>query len=455
MKKILIQNAQIINEGESFIGSVLVEGDRIVEIIRGEEKVQELSDASNGSDDLKIINATGKILIPGVIDDQVHFRDPGLTHKGDIYSESRAAAAGGITSFMEMPNTSPQTITRLALKEKQAVAAKNSICNYSFYFGATNENLEEIKAVDPETVCGLKVFMGASTGNMLVDKEESLRAIFKHSPILVACHCEDEPTIRANHLAYFEEYGDDIPITSHPLIRSREACYLSSSFAIKLAKEYNTRLHILHLSTEEEMELFESDKELKDKKITAEVCVHHLWFDDRAYLDKGAKIKWNPAIKKASDRKALLKAVINNKIDIIATDHAPHTAEEKDNVYTKAPSGGPLVQHSLPAMMELWRDKKIDLETIVTKMCHNPAILFNIEKRGYIREGYKADLCIINPDSPWLVTKENTLYKCGWSPFEGTIFHSKVLYTIINGNIVYNNGLLDNKHSGKLLKFKR
>lgn len=456
MKKILIHNALIVNEGESFIGSVVVEGDTIVEVIRRKEKVPELSDNikySNG--EYELLDATGLILIPGVIDDQVHFRDPGLTHKGDIYTESRAAAAGGITSFMEMPNTMPQTITLQALEEKQKTAAENSICNYSFYFGATNNNLEEIRRIDPLTVCGIKVFMGASTGNMLVDNEESLRAIFKEADIPVTCHCEDEPTIRENLKTYIEKFGEDIPIAYHPLIRSREACYLSSSYAVKLAKEYNTRLHILHLSTAEEMDLFESDKELKDKRITAEVCVHHLWFDDTCYKEKGTKIKWNPAIKLSSDREALLAAVISNKIDIIATDHAPHTAEEKDNIYTKAPSGGPLVQHSLTAMLELWHNKLIELETIITKMCHNPAILFNIDNRGFIRKGYKADLCLVDPDNEWTVTKENTLYKCAWSPFEGTSFRSKVLYTIVNGNIVYNKGVLDNNHKGELLKFKR
>ena len=450
MRKILIRNATIVNEGDTFSASVLVEEDTIKKIYRDNPPDPvEIQEAN------KIIDASGKILIPGVIDDQVHFREPGLTHKGDIYSESRAAVAGGITSFMEMPNTMPQTITYEALKQKQEIASKNSLCNYSFYFGATNDNIEEIKAVDPKTVCGIKVFMGASTGNMLVDKEESLRAIFKHAPTIVACHCEDESTIRSNLKAYVEEYGEDIPFEYHPLIRSREACYKSSSLAVDLAMKYGTRLHILHLSTEDEMDMFDGEMPLDQKRITAEVCVHHLWFSEKDYKEKGSLIKWNPAIKKETDRRALIEALKDGSIDIIATDHAPHTLAEKNNIYTKAPSGGPLVQHSLLAMLELWHRKEIDIETIVEKMCHNPAILFEIEGRGFIREGYKADLCLLDTAGNSRVEKDNILYKCGWSPFEGTVFNSKIDLTIVNGNIVYSSGRINDGKPGELLRFKR
>ncbi len=448
MKKILIHKAEIINEGAVFTGSVLISDEIIEKIYFGKDPVPGISN-------VEIIEASGKFLLPGIIDDQVHFREPGLTHKGDIYSESRAAAAGGITSFMEMPNTIPQTITASALAEKQAIAASSSPINYSFYFGATNDNIKEILSINPNEVCGIKVFMGSSTGNMLVDNEESLRQIFRNSPVLVACHCEDENTIRKNLKAYIEEYGEDIPPEYHPLIRSREACFLSSSFAIELAKEHGTRLHILHLSTADELDLFDNTIELKDKKITAEVCVHHLWFDDSAYKDKGNFIKWNPAIKSSADRKALIAGVLSNKIDIVATDHAPHTLEEKQNIYTRAFSGGPLVQHSLTAMMELWHQNIISLEKIVEKMCHNPAILFGIENRGFIREGYKADLCLVDPDNSWTVSGDNILYKCAWSPFEGTSFRSKVIRTIVNGNTVWDGQNIYDKVPGQLLKFRR
>lgn len=451
MKKTLIRNALIVNEGETFQGSVLIEGETIKEISRSEENKTD----DEREKDLQIIDATGKILIPGLIDDQVHFRDPGLTHKGDIYSESRAAAAGGVTSFMEMPNTKPQTITASALAEKQSVAAINSPVNYSFYFGATNDNIEEIEAINPKEVCGLKVFMGSSTGNMLVDNEESLRKIFKQSPVLVTCHCEDEDTIKQNLNTYTKEYGEDIPVEYHPMIRSREACLLSSSFAVRLAREYNTRLHILHLSTADELELFDNTIPLKDKKITAEVCIHHLWFDDRAYKEKGNLIKWNPAIKSPEDRKALIEGVLDNRIDIVATDHAPHTLEEKQNIYTRAYSGGPMVQHSLVAMLELWHNKAISLEKIVEKMCHNPSILFGVENRGFIREGYKADLCLIDPKNKWTVSPENILYKCGWSPFNETTFSSKVIKTIVNGNVVWDGDNIYDNIPGQLLTFSR
>lgn len=469
MKKTLIRNATIVNEGEVYTGSVLIEGEEIKEIFRsaefgvrseeerGRERERERKgERERGSEGVReIIDASGKILIPGVIDDQVHFRDPGLTHKGDIYSESRAAAAGGVTSYMEMPNTKPQTITAADLKNKQEKAARESAVNFSFYFGATNDNIDEILAINPEEVCGLKVFMGSSTGNMLVDNEESLREIFKNSPVLVACHCEDETTVKSNLNAYIEEYGEDLPVEYHPLIRSREACYKSSSFAVKLAKKHGTRLHILHLSTAEEMELFDNNIKLEDKKITAEVCVHHLWFDDSAYKDKGNLIKWNPAIKKKEDRESLIEAVINDKIDIVATDHAPHTMEEKQGIYTRAFSGGPMVQHSLVAMLELWHNKIFSLETIVEKMCHNPAILFGVNERGFIRQGYKADLCLIDPDSPWTVHPDNILYKCGWSPMTNTKFTSKVNMTIVNGNIVWDGEKIHDDIPGQLLTFTR
>jgi dihydroorotase len=448
MKKLLIKNAEIVNEGEVFKGSVLISGELIETIYRGKESVP-------GSGNIETIDADGKLLLPGIIDDQVHFREPGLSHKGDIYTESRAAAAGGVTSFMEMPNTIPQTITASALAAKRTIAAASSPLNYSFYFGATNDNIEEIKAINPEEVCGLKVFMGSSTGNMLVDNKESLRKIFRSSPVLVACHCEDEKTIKNNLRAYIEEYGEDIPVEYHPLIRSREACFLLSSYAVSLAREYGTRLHILHISTAEELGLFDSTLPLKEKKITAEVCIHHLWFDESDYRDWGNFIKWNPAIKKSTDRQALIEGVLSNKIDIVATDHAPHTLKEKQNIYTKASSGGPMVQHSLTAMLELWHRGYIGLEKIVEKMCHNPAILFGIENRGFIREGYNADLCLVDPENNWTVSGENILYKCGWSPFEGVSFNSKVIRTIVNGNTVWDGEEIYDSQPGQLLKFKR
>ncbi len=447
MSSILIKNATIINEGITLKGEVLIK-DEFISAIGSPSTLELPRDAA-------IINAEGLILIPGVIDDQVHFREPGLTHKGDIFTESRAAVAGGITSFMDMPNTNPQTVTNVLLNEKFHLGSESSLANYSFYIGATNSNLDEVLKADPSSVCGIKLFMGSSTGNMLVDNENVLRDLFSKATLPVACHCESEPVIKRNSEIYREKYGEDIPVRMHPLIRSREACFLSSSYAVNLAREYNTRIHILHLSTADEMKLFTSELPLEQKRITGEVCVHHLWFDETSYDEKGTLVKWNPAIKTRFDRDALLKGTINDLIDIVATDHAPHTIEEKNNTYFKAPSGGPLVQHSLAAMLELWHMKLMPIEKIVEKMCHNPAILFNIKERGFIREGYKADLCLIDPDDPWTVSKENILYKCGWSPFEGTTFRSKVVTTIINGTIVYDNGMIDDNYRGQRLQFDR
>jgi len=447
MTSIFIRNATIINEGRTFKGELLIKDELITTVAR--------SGMINVPEKARTIDASGLLLIPGVIDDQVHFREPGLTYKGDIFSESRAAIAGGITSFMDMPNTNPQTVSNALLKEKFLIGSENSLANYSFYIGATNSNLDEIMKADPSGICGIKLFMGSSTGNMLVDNENALKELFSNAVIPVACHCESEPVIKRNSEIYRTEFGEDVPMRYHSLIRNREACFLSSSYAVKLAKEYNTRLHILHLSTADEMKLFSNEVPLAQKRITGEVCVHHLWFDDTSYDEKGTLIKWNPAIKTRFDRDALLTSTINDIIDVVATDHAPHTSEEKNNTYFKAPSGGPLVQHSLPAMLELWHLKKISLEKIIEKMCHNPAILFNIKGRGFIREGYKADLCLIDPDNPWSVTKENILYKCGWSPFEGTTFRSKVVKTIVNGTVVYDNGVINDNYRGQRLVFDR
>jgi len=447
MSSILIKNATIVNEGRSFKADLLIIDENISAI--GDAGDMSLPPATN------IIDATGMLLIPGVIDDQVHFREPGLTHKADINSETRAAVAGGVTSFMEMPNTVPQTVTIPALNEKYLLGSENSLINYSFLIGATNDNLDEVLKADPTEVCGIKVFMGSSTGNMLVDREQALRELFKHAHMPVSVHCEDETTIKKNSEIYHQKYGENIPFSAHPLIRSREACFISSSYAVRLAKEYNTRLHIFHLSTADEMKLFSNELPLAQKRITAEVCVHHLWFDESSYETKGSFIKWNPAIKTRFDRDALINAVNNNIIDIVATDHAPHTIEEKNNSYFKAPSGGPLIQHSLVAMLELWHKNIFTVEKVVEMMCHNPAILFNIRKRGFIREGYKADICLINTSSPWSVTKENILYKCGWSPFDGETFRSKVVKTIVNGTIVYEDGVINESYRGQRLMFDR
>ena len=447
MSSILIKNATIINEGKTFRSDLLIK-DELISSIGSNDQI-------NIPSGTKIIDATGLLLIPGVIDDQVHFREPGLTYKGDIYSESRAAVAGGVTSFMDMPNTNPQTVTINLLNEKYQIGAENSFANYSFYLGATNTNLEDVLNVNKSEVCGIKLFMGSSTGNMLVDDENALRELFAKTSLPITVHCEDEPIIRKNSEIYREKYGEDVPVKMHSLIRSREACFRSSSHAVKLAKEYNTRLHILHLSTADELKLFSNALPLNQKRITGEVCIHHLWFDDSSYDELGTLIKWNPAIKTRFDRDALINGVNNNLIDIVATDHAPHTLAEKGNSYFKAPSGGPLIQHSLVVMLELYHRKIFSLEKIVDMMCHNPAILFNIRNRGFIREGYQADLCLIDPSSSWSVSKENILYKCGWSPFEGTTFRSKVVQTIVNGTIVYDNGVINNDYRGQRLMFDR
>jgi dihydroorotase len=447
MSNILIKNATIVNEGNIFHSDLYIK-DELISAIGS-------IDHSKIPSGTRMIDAKGLLLIPGVIDDQVHFREPGLTHKGDIYSESRAAVAGGVTSFMDMPNTNPQTVSVEILNEKYKIGSENSHINYSFYIGATNNNLNEVMSVNPKEVCGIKLFMGSSTGNMLVDNETALKELFARAAMLVTAHCEDEPTIRKNSEVYRIKYGEDVPFKMHPLIRSREACYLSSAHAVKLAKEYNTRLHILHLSTADELKLFSNELPLNRKRITGEVCVHHLWFEESSYNDLGSLIKWNPAIKTRFDRDALINGVNNNLIDIIATDHAPHTLEEKSNSYFKAPSGGPLIQHTLVVMLELWHRKIFSLEKIVEMMCHNPAILFNIRKRGFIREGYKADICLVDPASSWSVSKENILYKCGWSPFEGQTFRSKVVKTIVNGTVVYDDGLFDEDYRGQRLLFDR
>tara|TARA_B100000768_G_C11284883_1_gene381735 strand:- start:7215 stop:8561 length:1347 start_codon:yes stop_codon:yes gene_type:complete len=445
-KSIIIKNARIVNEGTIIEGDVLIEDHHIKEIA---------SSISVKNSNVTIIDAENNYLLPGVIDDQVHFREPGLTHKATIETESRAAIAGGITSFIEMPNTNPQATTIEKLEDKFEIAANTSSANYSFMFGGTNDNLDEILKVDPLKVAGLKLFLGSSTGNMLVDNPEVLEKIFKSTDLLISVHCEDEDTIKQNTARYLERYGEDIPIKCHPEIRSAEACYISSSKAIALAKKTGARLHVFHLSTAKETRLFLNKKPLKDKKITAEVCIHHLWFSDEDYDKKGTFIKWNPAVKTANDRDALWKALLNDKIDVIASDHAPHTLEEKSNKYTKAPSGGPLVQHALVAMMEAHHNGRISVEKMVEKMCHNPAILFQIEKRGYIKEGYFADLVLVNPNNPWTVTKENSLYKCGWSPFEGSTFKSRVTHTILNGTVVYENSNFTNHNAAMRLTFNR
>ena len=440
----LIKNASIVNEGIIFTSDVLIEKDKIREI---SENIETKADIT--------IDATGKYLIPGVIDDQVHFREPGLTHKANIYTESKAAIAGGITSFMEMPNTNPQALTQELLEEKFKIAEGDSLANFTFFMGVSNNNLEEVLKTDPKTVGAIKIFMGSSTGDMLVDDLNILEEIFSKSPMLIAVHCEDENTIQENIKAAKEKYGEEVPISEHPNIRSAEACYKSSSMAVSLAKKHNSRLHVFHISTEKEIELFNNSIPLKDKRITAEVCIHHLWFNESKYEDKGTLIKWNPAVKKESDRKALFQALLDDKLDVIATDHAPHTLEEKDNTYFKAPSGGPLVQHALPAMLEFYKNGEISLEKIVEKMCHNPAICFQIEKRGFVKEGYFADLVLVDLEKPWEVTKENILYKCGWSPFEGETFNAQITHTFVNGHIAYEYGNFDETQRGMRLTFDR
>ena len=446
MSKLLIKNAQIINEGKIINSDIFINNGLIEEISNS---------ISIKSSDVKIIDAENNFVMPGVIDDQVHFREPGLTHKANIESESRAAVAGGITSFIEMPNTIPQATTIEELEKKFEIASKDSYANYSFMFGATNDNIDEILKVDSKNVAALKIFLGSSTGNMLVDNSEVLEEIFSKTNLLIAAHCEDENTIQKNLKKYIKNYGDDIPMKYHPIIRSSEACYLSSSKAIKLAKKTGARLHVFHLSTALETNLFSNRLPLEKKKITAEVCVHHLWFSDEDYDTHGSRIKWNPAVKSSADRDALWKALLDDRIDVIATDHAPHTNEEKDSNYTTCPSGGPLVQHALPAMLEAFHENKISLEKIVEKMCHNPAILFQIKNRGFIRTGYHADLVIFNLNKPWTVNKKNILYKCGWSPFEGKSFKSRISHTIINGEIIYDNFKISNKKNAKRLNFDR
>lgn len=444
-KSYLIKNARIVNEGKVIEGDVLIEAGRIAKI-----------DSSIGpkSANVNVIDAEGKYLIPGIIDDQVHFREPGLTHKGDLHSESRAAVAGGITSFMEQPNTKPAATTVEELEKKYQRAAQVSLANYSFNMGASNDNLEELKKVSKRDVAAIKIFMGSSTGNMLVDQQKTLEGIFQLDHQLIT-HCEDEQTIRTNLEKAKQQYGEDIPMSMHPVIRSEEACYLSSSTAVELAKKYNSRLHVFHISTAKETALFTNKIPLAEKRITAEVCVHHLWFDDSQYESKGSHIKWNPAVKQASDRDGLWKALLDGRLDVVATDHAPHTLEEKSNKYLNAPSGGPLVQHALPAMMERVHDGVWDIQTMVEKMCHNPAILFRMEDRGYIREGYHADLVLLEPNRPWKVSKDNILYKCQWSPFEGTVFKSKVTHTFVNGHLAFKEGNFDESQLGERLLFNR
>ena len=446
MNTTLIKNAKIVNEGEIFEGDVLIENEYIVEIAQS---------ISPKSANCKIIDAEGNYLIPGAIDDQVHFREPGLTHKGDIESESRAAVAGGITSFIEQPNTVPNAITQELLEDKYQIAAQKAYANYSFMMGGTNDNLEELLKTNPRNVAGIKLFLGSSTGNMLVDNPESIEKIFSSTKMLIAVHCEDETTIKNNLEHYKEQYGDAIPVACHPLIRSEEACYSSSSKAIELAKKTGARLHVFHLSTAKEMELFTNKIPLEEKQITAEVCIHHLWFSDEEYKTKGNFIKWNPAVKTANDRKVLWEALLDDRIDVIATDHAPHTLEEKSQDYLKAPSGGPLVQHAVVAMFEAYHQGKISIEKIVEKMCHNPAKIFKIENRGFIKEGYFADLVIVNTGLPWNVKKENILAKCGWSPFEGYNFKSRITHTFVNGTLVYQNFKVKEIKAGQRLLFNR
>ncbi|MGK0447512.1 MAG: dihydroorotase [Polaribacter sp.] len=444
-KLTLIKNAKIVNENNTFLGDVLIENEIIIKI-SSEIKVTE---------NVEVIDAEGQFLIPGFIDDQVHFREPGLTHKANIATESRAAVAGGITTFIEMPNTVPQATTQDLLEDKFKIAANDSYANYSFMFGGTNDNLEELLKTDPKKVAGIKLFLGSSTGNMLVDNEEILEKIFSSTKMIISVHCEDEATIRKNTKIFTDKYGDDIPLKYHPIIRSEEACYLSSSKAIELAKKTGARLHVFHLSTAKETKLFRNDIPLKEKQITAEVCIHHLWFSDKDYAEKGTHIKWNPAVKTEADRQGLWEALLDDRIDVLATDHAPHTLDEKNNVYTKAPSGGPLVQHAIPAILEKVKEGVISIEKAVEKMSHNPAILFQIEKRGFIKEGYFADLVLIDTNKPQTVSKDNILYKCGWSPFEGTTFSSTITHTFVNGNLMYKNGDFNDEIKGKRITFNR
>ena len=440
----LLKSATIVNEGKQILADILIKNG-IIEKIAGNISTEE---------NIQVIDLEGKFVLPGCIDDQVHFREPGLTHKADIASESKAAVAGGITSFMEMPNTVPNALTQKLLQDKYEIAARSSSANYSFFMGASNDNLEEVLRTDARNVCGVKIFMGSSTGNMLVDNEQTLEHLFKNvPPMLIATHCEDENTIRSNIEKYRAIYGENIPIELHPIIRDEDACYISSSLAVKMAKKFNTRLHVLHISTEKEIALFDNSIPLEKKMITAEACIHHLWFSDEDYAEKGNLIKWNPAVKKASDRAAIFQAVLDNKIDVIATDHAPHTLEEKQQSYFNAPSGGPLVQHALQAMLEKMEQGMISIERIVEKMAHAPAILFHIEKRGFIREGYFADLVVVDKKQT-TVTRDALLYKCGWSPFEGTTFSYTIDKTFVNGNLVYADGKISSSVFGQRMLFK-
>ncbi len=444
-RKVLIRNASIVNEEKIFNSDLLIVDDFI-------NKIQ---DNIEIEDDFQIIDATGKILIPGLIDDQVHFREPGLTHKATIKTESRAAVAGGITSFIEMPNTVPQTTTLKELENKFEIASQSSYANYSFMFGATNSNLDEIKKLDKNEVAALKIFLGSSTGNMLVDDQDILREIFLSTDLIIVVHSEDEKIIKENLEKYKLKYGKNIPFECHPEIRSEEACLKSTTKIIQLAKETNARLHVFHLSTYSESLLFDNSVPLNEKKITSEVCVHHLWFSADDYKKKQGLIKWNPAIKTSKDRDGIWKSLLDDRIDVIATDHAPHTLEEKFNSYLECPSGGPLVQHGLVSMIEHYLNNKISLENIVTKMCHNPAILFQINRRGFIREGYYADLVLIDLDQPWIVKRENILYKCNWSPLEGEKFKSKVTHTFVNGNLIYDRGNFSDILVGQKITFNR
>lgn len=445
LKRILITNANIVNEGKITRGDIFIQDGMIYNI--GENLADNEADIH--------IDATGKYVFPGIIDDQVHFREPGLTHKAEIYTESKAAVAGGITSYMEMPNTVPQATTLELLEDKFAIAKEKSLANYSFFFGATNDNIDEILKVDPENVCGIKVFQGSSTGNMLVDNQESLERIFKECKLLIATHSENDNIIKANLEKYKAEFGEDIPVKYHPKIRSAEACYDASKRVVDMARRYGSKLHVLHISTAEEVKLFDKNLPLEEKRITAEACIHHMWFSEEDYEEKGNFIKWNPAVKTKEDRDGVFQGVLDGHIDVIATDHAPHTIEEKGQKYGKAPSGGPLVQHSLVAMLDMYHAGKISLEMIVQKMCHNVAILFEIEKRGYLRSGYHADVVIADLDNPWVVKKENVLSKCGWSPFEGHTFKSSVTHTIVSGHLAYENGTFHEEVKGQRLKFSR
>lgn len=443
--RIIIRAATLVNEGSAQVADLMIRDQRIEKI------APQIATQGHVAE----INGEGLYLFPGIIDDQVHFREPGLTYKADIYTESRAAVAGGVTSTMDMPNVKPPSLTRELLEERYRIASKTSATNYSFYMGTSNKNSSEVLAIDPKKVCGIKIFMGSSTGNMLVDDDKTLETIFRNAPVLIATHCEDEETIRHNLEKFRQEYGDDIPLRYHPVIRSVEACYKSSSQVVALAKKYNTRLHILHISTAEELDLFSSDLPIEEKRITAEVCVHHLFFDAGDYDLLGTRIKWNPAIKESRHKEALMQGLLEGKLDVVATDHAPHTLEEKENVYTSCPSGGPLVQHSLNVMLELYHQGKITLEKIAEKMSHNVARCFSIRERGYLREGYFADMVLVDINKPYTVSHDNILYKCGWSPFEGKTFSSSVMHTFVNGFPVYNNGMMSGPVSGMRLEFVR